>query len=551
MASRTFRHNPDSLRRGRAAGLVLLAGLGFASTRASAQDATNGLASTDVGAVGLAAGSVGATGLSDDPLRGTTPGNAGTDVFAQPAPATAETPQSGEPNKFRLRSTVKPVDTSTARARQGLPPLPQLAPYPTLAKPRGAAIDTLNQAAVAPVAAGPTVAALPVPPPTRRPRPDPTPFAPIGYTIGSLRLTPFVEQSLGFDSNPNQTAVGVKPSGFSRTEGGFDLLSLWSSNELRANMHGGYNEFFSDPSANRPDAAGTVNYRFDVNHDIALDAEGRFAITTQRPGSPELNVDVKDRPLVSSFGTSVGGSDSIGRLTLALHGTFDRTEYQNGVLPDGTVVILDDQNFNAYGVTGKASYELTPGLKPFVQITADTRVHDQRIDISGFARDSNGLSGLVGSSFELTHLITGEISAGYGDRAYQDRRLRNLRGPLVDGSLVYAITPLTTLTLHATTSFDETTVVGSPGSESRLVSLQISHELLRNLTLTGIVSYLNTDYVNSTIKENTISGTLKASYNVSRSIVLDATYNHQTLFSTQPSSGFSQDAFMVGLRLQH
>ena len=117
--------------------------------------------------------------------------------------------------------------------------------------------------------------------------------------------------------------------------------------------------------------------------------------------------------------------------------------------------------------------------------------------------------------------------------------------------MVYAITPLTTLTLLASTSFDETNLAASPGAESRAVSLQVSHALLRNLTLTGILGYLDTDYIGTSIIENTTSATLKASYAVSRSIVLEARYNHERLHSTAPASSFTQDAFLVGLRLQH
>jgi hypothetical protein len=181
----------------------------------------------------------------------------------------------------------------------------------------------------------------------------------------------------------------------------------------------------------------------------------------------------------------------------------------------------------------------------------DTRVHDQRIDLSGYARDSDGIVGRIGSTFAFTHLLTGRLSAGYEDRTYQDRRLRDLRGPLVDATLVYAMTPLTTLTLNANTSFNETNLLGSSGAESRAVSLQISHALLRNLTITGIAAYLNTDYIGSTIVENTYSATLKASYNITRSVVLDVSYNHETLKSTEPSSGFTQDVVLVGVRLQH
>ncbi len=480
-----------------------------------------------------------------DTLRGTAPGVEGDVAPIQPSDG-APQPDTDDGKRPGLRPTVRPDESSTAKARRGPPPLPQLEPYPVVdRKPRGAAVDT---SVVTP--AGPTVAALPVPLPARRPRPDPTPFAPTGIPLGSLRFTPFVEQSLGFGSNPDQVASGTKPSAFSRTEGGFGLLSDWSSNQLRADLHGAYDAFFSDPAANRPDAAGTVDYRYDASRELAFDTEGRFAVTTQRPGSPEVGVDLRDRPLISSFGGTLGGSDTLGRLTLALHGTFDRTSYDNGSLPDGTVVRLDDQNFNDYGLALRASYEVTPALQPFVELKADTRVHDQRVDISGFARDSDGLSGLVGTTFELTHLITGEASVGYGARSYQDPRLRDLEGPLVNASLAYAVTPLTTLTLAAATTFDETTVAGSPGVESRSVSLQVSHALLRNLTLTGLVGYLNSDYINSTIQENTVSATVKASYSLSRSIVLEASYNHATLKSTLPSSSFDQDVVQFGLRIQ-
>ncbi len=516
--------------------------------------ASPGLAAAPLGAADPAGTGIGATGEGAAvPLRGTAAGFDDENTFGQPLDGVpAPDPDDGRRPGMGLRNTVRPTDGAVPVVRRGVPQLPALAPYPSaFPRPRGATIDTADtgiEATVVPP--GPTVAALPVPPAARRPRPDLTPFAPTGIPLGSLRFTPFVEESLGFDSNPDQVASGVKPSAFSRTEGGFGLLSEWSSNQLTAAMRGAYTEFFSDPAANRPDAAGTVDYRYDVTRDLSLDTEGRFAVTTQRPGSPEVGVDLKDRPLVTSFGASLGGADTFGRTTLALHGTFDRTDYQNGTLPDGVAVLLDDQTFNDYGLVARAGYEVNPGLKPFVQVTADTRVHDRAVDYSGFRRDSVGVAALAGADFEITRLITGEVSAGYGERSYQDPRLPDLRGPLVNASLIYAATPLTTLTLAATTSFDETDVAGSPGTESRGVSFTVSHALLRNLTLTGLVAYLNTDYDNSPIVENAVSTTLKASYSLSRDVVLEASYNHETLSSTQPSSSFDQDVVLFGLRLQ-
>ncbi len=316
-------------------------------------------------------------------------------------------------------------------------------------------------------------------------------------------------------------------------------------------MSAGYDAFFSNPQANRPDAAGTVDYRYDVTRDLTLDAEGRFGVSTQRPGSPELNVAVQGRPLIASIGATVGANDTFGRLTLGMHALFDRTTYENGRLSTGAALPLDTQDFTTYGLALRADSQLTPALGPFVEVRLDTRVHDKSIDLSGYARDSDGVLGRVGTTFAVTPLITGTVSAGYEDRSYADRRLRDLQGPVVDATVAYAITPLTTMTLLASTSFDETNLAGSSGAESRAVSLQVSHALLRNVTLTGIFGYLSTDYIGSPIVEDTTSATLKASYAISRSIVLDVRYSHQTLHSTEAASSFTQDVFLVGLRLQH
>ena len=93
-------------------------------------------------------------------------------------------------------------------------------------------------------------------------------------------------------------------------------------------------------------------------------------------------------------------------------GTVDRTVYQDSTLTDGTTSTNDDRNFNQYGGVGRVSYELTPAVKPFVEVEGDSRVHDLQLDRNGYARDSNGGYAKAGTSFEFTRLLTGEISVG-------------------------------------------------------------------------------------------------------------------------------------------
>ncbi len=490
---------------------------------------------------------------ADQGAAGATPAGSAA-AGAPPASVTTDGSAKTVRNRFAFpKGTAKTVDR-TRIPRKGPPVLPQLQPYPTSARLRGsgAAVDTIGtvDAISPPTGPAPTVAVLPYAAARLRTRIEDKPYDAVGVEVGSLRLTPFVTQSFGYDSNPDQVQTRLKPSAYSRTDGSLGVLSTWSSNELKADLHGGYNDYFSDPQANRPDAAGTVDYRYDVSHTATLDTEARFAIDSQRIGSPEVSNTATDRPLISTFGGFVGGADTLGRLTLALHGSIDRTAYDNAKDSNGVLDDLASENFDDYGVHLRATYEVTPVLSPFVDVLVDRRIHDREVDLSGFRRDSDGVIGQVGSSFELNRLFTGELSLGYGDRTYQDKTLKDVTGPVFNGSLAYAVTPLTTISFRAATSFDETTVAGASGAESRSATLEISHALLRNLTITGALSYLNTEYIGVPITENTLSETLKAEYHLSRSLVATATFNHEKLDSTSAGSSYAQDVFLLGLRWQ-
>ena len=189
-------------------------------------------------------------------------------------------------------------------------------------------------------------------------------------------------------------------------------------------------------------------------------------------------------------------------------------------------------------------------MKPFVEVTTDTRQLDAPIDGAGFQRNSNGLSARVGSTFELTRTLTGEISAGYVTRKYADARLPELRGATLDASLIWTASPLTTVTLRAATTANETTIVNSSGYISRRASVEVSHALLRNLTLSGIAQWQNDKYQGIALNQDTFAGTFRADYSLTRSVVVRGSFTHERLKSSVPGSDYTANVYLLGLRLQ-
>ena len=435
--------------------------------------------------------------------------------------------------------------------RVGQLPLPPLTPYATAP---GMQQRNSNPPTADITDPGPTVAVIPTIPRPLRPKPDLTPFDPVGVGVGSLRLYPYVEADTGYDSNPNYLGADIVPSAFAHAETGLKAQSDWSQHSLTADLRGGYYDYFSFPNANRPEASGTITGRVDVTRQTQINLQTTFSLTTEQPGSPILAVPnavfITNRPLYASVGQTLGVTQQFNRLSVSLNSAFARYAFGNAQQSDGTTLLLSQNDYNTYSLAGRLAYELTPELIPYVQVTGDRNQYDSDADVFGFDRTSNGIKGQIGTTYEVTRLITGQLAVGYEQRAYADPRLPNLTTPTVDASLIYNATPLTTVTFTASTDVAETTLANSSGAISHIFALKISHDLLRNLTLAVTGTYQLNNYVNQPVIEDYYSGEFDVDYHMTRSIVITGQYKYQRFISSVGFTNYTDNMVMAGLKFQ-
>jgi hypothetical protein len=393
----------------------------------------------------------------------------------------------------------------------------------------------------------------PIPPsPPRRPLVEADPYAPFGLRLGSFQVFPVIDQQIGYDDNPLSRTRGQQRKGavFSNTAVQLQARSDWARHALSADVQGAYSKYFNVTGADRPEGQATVNGRLDVTRDTAILMDLRGQISTETPGTVNLTGAASERPLTYQYGAGLGVTQRYNRLAVSARVGVDRSTFSDTTLSTGGTLSQEDRNFTQYGLRLRAGYEITPGMIPFVEVLADQRRRDQQVDAAGFRRDSDGLQLRLGSTFELSRILTAEVAAGYGGRRYADARLQELRGPLFEAGLNWSVSPLTTVRLRGTTEFNETTVAGSSGAIARRVSLDVSHALLRNLTLTAGVSYTQANFIGVSIKENNLRGTVGAEYSLNRNLVLRASYAHSRSESSQPNSSISSNIYLFGARLQ-
>lgn len=379
---------------------------------------------------------------------------------------------------------------------------------------------------------------------------EPDPYASLGMRSGGLTFFPALEQGFGYDSNPNRLAADPRGSPWLRTDGQLRVESNWGTHEFRADLRGGYSAYPDHPEADRPDGIGVARLRLDIARDARLDLEGRYVIQTQRPGSPEIGAPIAGRPLIVTVGESLEATKSFNRLSVALRGSVDRTVYEDAQLPNGTILPQGDRNQTTYGLRIRTAYELKPGFTPFVDALLDERVYDQAIDNAGFRRTSSGIGGRIGSTIEIARTLTGELSAGYLVRRYEDARLRDGRGPVAQASLIWAATPLTTFRLRAASDLYETTVPGASTILARSGTLEAQHDFRRNLSLTLSGTVYENVYDGAPIVEQGWSAAALLDYRMTRWLALRGAYRYEQLRSNVASSSFNAHTYLIGLRFQ-
>ena len=345
----------------------------------------------------------------------------------------------------------------------------------------------------------------------------------------------------------------------------FLAVSDWERHALVADLRGSFTGYGGNLPAtidgavssaptniDRPDFTGHVDGRLDVTDDTHLTRTGaaarrhRQSRQPEHPGRPRQISDLYDarrhlrrRPEFQSPGDLPPAPPSIA------------PSIRNSTLTDGTTSTNDDRNFNQYGGVGRVSYELTPGVKPFVEVEGDSRVHDLPFDRNGFARNSTGGYAKAGTSFEFSRLLTGEISVGYAARDYVDPRLNRLQGLLTAASLIWTATPLTTAKFYSTTSIDETTLPGVSGVLTHIYTFEVDHDFRRWLTAIGKFTYGTLDYQGDGRFDKIYSIEGDLIYKMTRNLWIKGTLRRDILNSNVIGSSSASTVVMLGVRVQN
>jgi hypothetical protein len=493
-------------------------------------------------------------------------------AFTPPASAAGDTGfDSTNTRKAKGKTNTKP------KARTDLQAIAPGTAAPVIVSPYQKPATKSGTGAYAAAPGSPPVELGPIrrPPKKRKAHVEPDdPYAALGLRAGAFTLYPAIELIGGYDTNPAHSA-SAKGATLYAVMPELRAQSNWSRHELKADLRGSYTGYSPDetPTLSRPYLNGKADGRIDVSKLTRIDLGTRVLVSSDNPGSPNLQAGLAKLPIFATFGGSAGVGQKFNRVDLSLKGDAERTVYQQSTLIDGSTAGNAFRNYNQYGVLARAGYELLPGVTPFVELDTDTRRHDLPTDPVGFQRNSKGVTGKLGSTFDLRGTLTGEVALGYTQRTYEDPRLDKLAGLIGNASLIWTANALTTVKLSATSTVGESTITGVSGVLYRDVGLQIDHSFRRWLIGSvkfgfGLDTYKGANVDPSTgivicdCVVSTPGGTaadrvdkrfsagVGLTYKLNRSAQIKGELRQDWLRSNVTNADYSASIFLLGLRFQ-
>ncbi len=387
------------------------------------------------------------------------------------------------------------------------------------------------------------------PPPVRKKPIDEEPFGPVGYHAGAFLVKPNVEIYEGYDSNPFRVPSGPG-SAFTELRGQLSAKSEWSRHEMQLDLRGTYTAYSNVDHLNRPFADANLRGKIDIAKDMRIEYAERVQLSTLVPGLPGSVSGAKQLPYVYTLSTSAGLVKQFNRLEVGVYGEASRNIYEDADLLGGGTLDLSDFNYNDYTVRLRGSYEVTPGLKPFVEVAADTRKFDTAINTYGIQQGSDGYKAEAGFLFDRPDLIKGRIGLGYMGRTYVDPTLPNISGLLIDSSLTWKPSALTQVRLDLNSTINESVTTGAAGIFTREGRVTVDHWFRRWLVGSVFASYATDQYRGTPRVDDRWAYGAALTYSINRMLALRGEVRHEELSSNTPGVDYKADVAMLGLRLQ-
>ncbi|MDP1665727.1 MAG: outer membrane beta-barrel protein [Methylobacter sp.] len=382
----------------------------------------------------------------------------------------------------------------------------------------------------------------------------------VGIRARSFIISPKLDIDNQYDSNIYKQDKKLSPvdSYVAHFKPGLNVRSDWSRHALNLMFDSDFTQYATQGNLNNyQDMFTRLDGRLDVVRDSHLDLGFAYNSLHEDRGSPD-QIAGKGPTFYDSKVMGAFYSHKLNRVSIKTGLDTVRYDYQDVFTSLDSVLAMSTRNHWEHAPSIRLGYEIQPEYEGYINLVYKEVDYDDLVRSSGsgiaYNRNSSGYNALAGLAFEMTELVTGDMSVGYLQRDYVDSRLPSISGINGFVKLKWRPTALSTFNGKLSHDINETTQEGVAGVLTTGVSLGVDHELLRNVLLSANGSFTNNDYQGSAVanrenRQDKIYGAnVSAKYLLNRNLSTVLSYTYQSRDVNYLFSNYEVHQVMLNLR---
>ncbi|GGB32216.1 hypothetical protein GCM10011316_00400 [Roseibium aquae] len=367
-----------------------------------------------------------------------------------------------------------------------------------------------------------------------------------GFRVGTFTIFPEFTVSGGWTDNRSQTANGdsgklytIAPNITARSE--------WARHQLDFALRGTYTGFPDANDDDDPNLTVSSSLRLDLSAATSATGDVSYSYSREDRSSAESANGASDIHILSG---SLSATRAAGLLRLTGSVGADRTIYTNDDTGSATDTSARDNTLYSAGLRLQSNGGGV--LSPFAEAAALARRFDRDCtDAACENRASTGYELRGGAVIDAGPKVAGEIAAGWRVENLEDNRLDPLSGMLIDASLVWSPSRLTTVTAGLGTDFATTDIDGASGSIIYSGDLRLARGFTSRLVGEVGVGYSYRTYQGVAIDERTFTGLAGLTYALTSTLALTADYTYRDFDSSQAGADYTENRIEAGIRIRH
>ena len=381
-----------------------------------------------------------------------------------------------------------------------------------------------------------------------------------GIRAGSFTILPKMDLKNEYISNLYYKQNSVKDSYIAHYKPGLNINSNWSRNALNLAIDSDLTQYTFQADHNDYQNVNTqLDGRLDTVRDSHFDSSFGYNKLTENRGSPDLAISALTPTFYDTKVIDNSYKHQFNRISTKVGLNAARFDYDDVSTGSGIPLQMHTRNRWMYTPEIRLGYLIQPQYEAFVKFEYKEAAYDTLVKPNGSGtgvnRNSTGYNATTGLAFDLTGLVTGDISVGYIERKYENTALKTISG--VNGflNLKWRPTSITTVNGGVFRTINETTQAGVAGIFSTGVNLNVEHELKRNVQLHagGNFNYLDyNNYIASSARtDNMYGANVGTKYLVNRHFNADLSYTYQNRDASIANVNYDINQVMLNLRAQY